>query len=177
MDDLIQQAFMHVDGIGEHVAAGHYDLVGPDGEIILPRIWEMVVKPDWSITMHMWPMAEEKEEPKPQPPAPPDIPTAPLPVKKHSKGGGRGREGLFQFGGGDAKKKKSSRKSTAGPSENEPAAVVVPDTHVPTGGGPVVEIVPEGAAGASKANKKAHRRSAGPSSLMMWAAGSGMRKR
>lgn len=60
---MIQQAFEHVDGLGDHVAAGHYDLVGPDGEIILPRIWEMVVKPDWAITMHMWPMPEEDTKP------------------------------------------------------------------------------------------------------------------
>ena len=59
MDDLIQQAFMHVQGVGEHVAAGHFDLVGPDGEIVLPRLWDIVVKPGMMITMHMWPTSEE----------------------------------------------------------------------------------------------------------------------
>jgi len=33
MEELIKQAFLHVDVIGPHVHDGHYDLVGPDGEI------------------------------------------------------------------------------------------------------------------------------------------------
>ncbi|MCJ1396326.1 hypothetical protein MMC18_009215 [Xylographa bjoerkii] len=58
MEDLIRQAFLHVDVIGPHVAEGHYDLLGPNNDIILPRVWETVVEPDWTITMHMWPMPE-----------------------------------------------------------------------------------------------------------------------
>ncbi|KAI1391175.1 uncharacterized protein F4822DRAFT_176617 [Hypoxylon trugodes] len=56
MEELIKQAFLHVDVIGPHVQAGHYDLIGPNGEIILPQVWEKVVEPDWAITMQMWPM-------------------------------------------------------------------------------------------------------------------------
>ena|SRR4051812_41216494 len=56
MEELIKQAFLHVDVIGPHVQEGHYDLLGPNGEIILPSVWERVVEPDWAITMHMWPM-------------------------------------------------------------------------------------------------------------------------
>lgn len=56
MEELIKQAFVHVDGIGRQVQQGQYDLIGPDGEIILPAVWEKVVEPDWSITMQMWPM-------------------------------------------------------------------------------------------------------------------------
>ncbi|CAK7270583.1 hypothetical protein SEPCBS119000_004164 [Sporothrix epigloea] len=56
MEELIKQAFMQVETIGPHVQEGHYDLIGPNGEIILPSIWEKVVEPDWSVTMHMWPM-------------------------------------------------------------------------------------------------------------------------
>jgi len=62
MEYLIKEAFVHVEGIGGHVAEGHYDLLGPQGEIILPHVWETVVEPDWAITMHMWPMAEEKPD-------------------------------------------------------------------------------------------------------------------
>lgn len=58
MEELIKQAFLHVEVIGPHVHEGHYDLVGPDGEIILPQVWDIVVQPDWAITMHMWPMPE-----------------------------------------------------------------------------------------------------------------------
>ena len=65
MEELIRQAFLHVDIIGPHVADGHYDLVGPNGEIILPQVWESTVQPEWAITMHMWPMPEppKVEEP------------------------------------------------------------------------------------------------------------------
>ncbi|KAI3318945.1 hypothetical protein HD806DRAFT_510458 [Xylariaceae sp. AK1471] len=63
VEDLIKTAFLHVDVIGPHVQAGHYDLVGPNGEIILPQIWDKVIEPGWSVTMHMWPM----ERPAPGP--------------------------------------------------------------------------------------------------------------
>ncbi|ETS80368.1 hypothetical protein PFICI_07897 [Pestalotiopsis fici W106-1] len=56
MEELIKQAFLHVDVIGPHVQAGHYDLLGPDQEIILPQVWDKVIEPDWAITMVMWPM-------------------------------------------------------------------------------------------------------------------------
>ncbi|EME39209.1 hypothetical protein DOTSEDRAFT_97837, partial [Dothistroma septosporum NZE10] len=45
MESLIKQAFLHVDVIGDHVHQGHYDLTGPDGEIILPQVWDIVVQP------------------------------------------------------------------------------------------------------------------------------------
>ncbi|EHK97913.1 putative TPR repeat protein oca3 [Glarea lozoyensis 74030] len=66
MEELIKQAFLHVEVIGPHVADGHYDLIGPNGEIILPQVWETMIEPDWSITMHMWPMPEPKPDPGPQ---------------------------------------------------------------------------------------------------------------
>src|SRR3954469_22801850 len=73
MEELIRQAFLHVEVIGPHVADGHYDLVGPDGEIILPQVWETMIQPDWAITMHMWPMPE----PPPEPPKPEMLPPPP----------------------------------------------------------------------------------------------------
>ena len=90
MEFLIKEAFMHLEGIGPHVANGHYDLLGPHGEIILPHVWNTVIEPDWTITMHMWPMTAPKEEeppaeePPPEevieegvPPPPPPAPSAP----------------------------------------------------------------------------------------------------
>jgi hypothetical protein len=58
MEQLIRQAFLHVEPIGPLVQEGHYDLVGPNGEIILPQVWETMIEPDWAITMHMWPLPE-----------------------------------------------------------------------------------------------------------------------
>lgn len=74
MEDLIKQAFLHIEVIGPHVAEGHYDLVGPNGDIILPQVWETVVEPDWTITMHMWPIPEKPAEPEPAAAAPPAEP-------------------------------------------------------------------------------------------------------
>ena len=71
MEELIRQAFLHVEIIGPHVAEGHYDLVGPNGEIILPQVWETMIEPDWTITMHMWPMPEPPAE-EPLPDIPPE---------------------------------------------------------------------------------------------------------
>ncbi|KAG6003882.1 hypothetical protein E4U21_001630 [Claviceps maximensis] len=76
MEDLIKQAFHQVDVIGPHVQSGHYDLLGPNGEIILPTVWEKVIQPDWSITMTMWPV--EKSPPvAPRGPGVPNIPGRP----------------------------------------------------------------------------------------------------
>lgn len=58
MEGLIRQAFLHVDLLGPHVLEGHFDLIGPDGEIILPQVWETMIKPDFSIEMQMWPIPE-----------------------------------------------------------------------------------------------------------------------
>lgn len=86
MEELIKQAFLHVDIIGPHVHEGHYDLIGPDGEIILPQVWETMIQPDWAITMHMWPMPDSQpvqpptskvEYPTPPPPPPPPPSSAP----------------------------------------------------------------------------------------------------
>ena len=85
MEELIKEAFLHVEIIGPHAIDGHYDLHGPDGEIILPQVWESVIEPGWSITMHMWPMPEAPPpEPTPlpsppPPPAPKPAPAAPPP--------------------------------------------------------------------------------------------------
>ena len=64
MEGLIKQAFLHVDVIGEQVHQGHYDLCGPDGEIILPQVWDTMIQPDWEISMHMWPIPEEEKKKK-----------------------------------------------------------------------------------------------------------------
>ncbi|THC98703.1 hypothetical protein EYZ11_001837 [Aspergillus tanneri] len=73
MEELIRQAFLHIEIIGPHVAEGHYDLVGPNGDIILPQVWETVIEPDWTITMHMWPITEKPKTPEPVPPPEPPV--------------------------------------------------------------------------------------------------------
>lgn len=89
MEALIQQAFLHVDVIGQHVHDGHYDLIGPDGEIILPQVWETMIKPDTMIEMKMWPMPE-KRGPPPDMMGPPPMA---LPPPPHMKGGKPDKKG------------------------------------------------------------------------------------
>ncbi|PYH97009.1 hypothetical protein BO71DRAFT_448270 [Aspergillus ellipticus CBS 707.79] len=84
MEELIRQAFLHIEVIGPHVAEGHYDLVGPNGDIILPQVWETVIEPDWTITMHMWPIPEKPKTPEPVPPPDPPAPQEPPPPENPS---------------------------------------------------------------------------------------------
>ena len=69
MEELIRQAFEHVEEIGPHVHKGHYDLMGPDSGIIVPSAWDTTIEPDMKITMYMWPLPELIEEAiRPPPP-------------------------------------------------------------------------------------------------------------
>ncbi|KAK5943563.1 hypothetical protein PMZ80_004571 [Knufia obscura] len=78
MEGLIHQAFSHIDKIGPHVLHGHYDLIGPDKEIIMPDYWEDSIAPGMQITMMLWPIPEP--EPEPEPPMPdPLMDPEPLP--------------------------------------------------------------------------------------------------
>lgn len=58
MRELINQAFTHIHSISAHVREGHYDLEGPEGELILRNIWDTTIQPGWQITMKMWPDLE-----------------------------------------------------------------------------------------------------------------------
>ena len=87
VEEMIRQAFLYVLDNGPLVAEGHYDLVGPNGEIILPQLWESVIEPDWSITMHMRPFL-------PKPPR-----SGPLtPHRSHQDGQGFDRHGSRHHG-------------------------------------------------------------------------------
>jgi hypothetical protein len=46
MGDLIKQAFSHVEVIGPLVEQGRYDLVGQNGDTILPQVWETMIEPN-----------------------------------------------------------------------------------------------------------------------------------
>lgn len=107
MEALIKQAFLHVDTIGDHVHQGHYDLTGPDGEIILPQVWDTMVQPDWDVTMHLWPMEEEKP--------PPDI------IPDFA---GMGFSDYM-----DGKKKPSKKDGKKGKKNGSPEPIMVPPMH------------------------------------------------
>ena len=46
------------------VIAGQYDLINPEGKIILSEVWDALVEPGWEVSMHMWPV---HVAPKPKP--------------------------------------------------------------------------------------------------------------
>jgi hypothetical protein len=100
METLIEQAFanIHNSMITDHVKSGRFDLIDPSGAVILPSIWDTVIQPDWTITMHMWPLPEaplpeeplseetilsvdtstsKRVPPPPPPPPPPPVPMSP----------------------------------------------------------------------------------------------------
>jgi hypothetical protein len=104
METLIEQAFanIHNSTISGHVKSGRFDLSDPSGAVILPSIWETVIQPDSTITMHMWPLPEASlpEEPfseetimsanvsssgKVPPPPPPPPPPVPMPPSTTSE--------------------------------------------------------------------------------------------
>lgn len=90
MEELIKQAFLQVDVLGPHVQEGHYDLTGPNGEIILPSVWEKVVEPDWAITMTMWPVEKHPLQRHRMPGMPPPMGRhgPPIPPMGARMGGG-----------------------------------------------------------------------------------------
>ncbi|KAF2169419.1 hypothetical protein M409DRAFT_52661 [Zasmidium cellare ATCC 36951] len=115
METLIKQAFLHVDVIGDHVHQGHYDLTGPDGEIILPQVWDTMVQPDWEITMHLWPMEDPSPMRSPMPDPMPDPMPGPMP-------GPMPDPDPFASFGGSNKKGKQKDGSGPGPLTSSPAA-------------------------------------------------------
>ncbi|THW57597.1 hypothetical protein D6D20_07837 [Aureobasidium pullulans] len=62
MEALIKQAFVNIEHIGPHIANGHYHLLGPNNEIILPQVWEVAVQPGWDIKMQLWPLPEPTKD-------------------------------------------------------------------------------------------------------------------
>jgi hypothetical protein len=74
MEDIIRQALLHIETIGPQVVEGHFDLIGPNGDIILPQVWEMMVEPGWDVTMRMWSVSELPGQIVPLPAPAPDKP-------------------------------------------------------------------------------------------------------
>lgn len=83
MEEIVKQAFLHVDIVGPHVQEGHYDLIGSDGRIILPILWEKAIKPGEIIEMRMWPMDKPNIAPRPPRPFVPQ----PYPTQQQARNG------------------------------------------------------------------------------------------
>jgi hypothetical protein len=60
MEELIKEAFSGSGGfIDARIENGQYDLIGPNGEIILPKIWETSVEPGWAVSIDIWPTPKD----------------------------------------------------------------------------------------------------------------------
>ena len=62
MEEHLRQVFIISKTIGPQIAQGRFYILGPDGDIILPQFWDMLVEPDWNVTLEMWaPESPERE--------------------------------------------------------------------------------------------------------------------
>lgn len=85
MEELIEQAMLHVEFIGDHVKQGHFDLLSPDGSVILPSVWEQFVEPGWFVTMRMWKDVDEAKKKKQEAAKRKEIETAKLEAEELRK--------------------------------------------------------------------------------------------
>ncbi|KAK3899676.1 hypothetical protein C8A05DRAFT_36702, partial [Staphylotrichum tortipilum] len=60
-EDLLRQSFTRADSVPREVREGRFDLVDPDGSVIIPSVWDLSVRPGWSVTMRLWKSREEDE--------------------------------------------------------------------------------------------------------------------
>lgn len=87
METFIKQACHHIDLLGPHVHQGHYDLFTSEDEIILPSVWDIVIKPGMNIQMRMWPGLRWPRPPPGPPSTKDDAPRrVPPGTSKHSLG-------------------------------------------------------------------------------------------
>lgn len=179
MEDLIRQAFLNVDVLGEQVQEGRYDLYGPDGEIILPKIWESTVQAGWAISMQMW------QNPEPPPPPPPmHMHMTPEMMQGH---------GPKMSSGDMARKLKEGKRGKS--KAPRPASMVDMMGPPPPGAGPLpppmhhapmmpgaagmpegVEPMPSGGKHSKSAKGKRRSSSAAPSGLQLWLSGGGVNR-
>ncbi len=179
MEELIKQAFMHVDVIGPHVLEGHYDLIGPNGEIILPQVWETMIEPGWSISMHMWPMPEKTPTPAGPSPGHHFDPRERRPGSRHeSRHHGRGGPPMPpppNHRGGDPRGGMIPPVPPPGWPPNAPPPPPVGARGGGGGGGgmseePAIMIIPNGA-GPSRPSGSSRRKTEPPKGVLNWMAG------
>ena len=54
MEHLIQRSFSYDESINSKIFRGSYDILSPTGEIVLPEIWDTVIKPGWTVELRIW---------------------------------------------------------------------------------------------------------------------------
>lgn len=57
-----EQTYVHVpDSLRSQATSGKYNILGPEEQIILPHLWELLVEPDWHLSMQLWPLPGKTE--------------------------------------------------------------------------------------------------------------------
>ena len=54
MENLIKRSFSRVESVDSRIFRGRYDILSPSGEIILPEIWDSVIRPGWVVELSFW---------------------------------------------------------------------------------------------------------------------------
>lgn len=57
MKATIIEASKHISGREMDIMDDHYDILGSNGDIILPGLWSNTIKPGETVTMRMWPQS------------------------------------------------------------------------------------------------------------------------
>lgn len=51
MENLIKCSFSHIESMNSKIFRGSYDILSPTGEIVLPQVWDKVIKPGWVVEL------------------------------------------------------------------------------------------------------------------------------
>ena len=57
MESLLANSFSHDPTVNVQTLGSRFDIVGPNGDIILPAVWESVIQPGWVLELRPWPTA------------------------------------------------------------------------------------------------------------------------
>jgi chemotaxis protein histidine kinase CheA len=137
MQALIKQAFVGMERQALQVTNGHYDLIGPNNEIILPQVWEVVVQPGWEVKMNLWPLPDPIEEKLANAIGgnPHDVPHSAVPTK-----GGRSHKDNVKVSGS----KSAGKRASLGPAlvPLPPPPPPAPPSQHPTSFMPVNHLPP-----------------------------------
>jgi hypothetical protein len=172
MEELIRQAFLHVEGLGPHVAEGHYDLIGPNGEIILPRVWETTIEPDWSISMHMWPMPEAPKHGPGFPPGPFAGHGQHGHGRPQSRHGNHHSHGRMPGGPPPSQMRGGPGGPPPPPPHNWPGGGPPPPGRPPTAGGPGAPVIVNLTRRPAGSGSRSTRREPAKGGVLGWMAGS-----
>lgn len=67
MENLIRRSFSHIESLNSKIFRGSYDILSPTGEIVLPEIWDTVIKPGWVVELRFWDYTKAGETNKKDP--------------------------------------------------------------------------------------------------------------